>query len=265
MTSNSLTQDFLEKGYFVTQNSFSKKDIKNMQVRIEDIILGKFKKLGRRFQTHTDSLVYDGLPKTKMEYRGPNVVYSKISDLEYDDCFLKILQSKWMSKVLTRFLGDTISILRFGMIVKPPFGGTPIPWHQDTCLDWPTTLPPGLAIWFPLDKATSSSGTLQVIPESHKNGVIGRGHLLPKNMKKKYAPQNKILDVEINSGDCLFFHPALLHRSGINQTKTSRRALNIVLIAGNSIHTGKQLSYPMLKGSEQLEPNKVLELSSVPD
>ena len=265
MTSNSLTQDFLEKGYFVIQNIFSQKDIKNMRLRIDDIILGKFRKLGRRFQTDTDSLQYNGLPTTKTEYRGPDVVYRKISDLEYDDCFLKILQSGGISEVSTHFLGDTISIMRCGVVEKPAFGGTPIPWHQDTCLDWPTTIPPGLAIWFPLDKATSSAGTLQIIPESHKNGAIGRGHLLPQNMEKKYAPRNKILDVELNSGDCLFFHPALLHRSGINQTKTTRRALNVLLIAGNAIHTGKQLPYPILKGSEQLEPNKVSELSSIPD
>ena len=45
-----------------------------------------------------------------MEYRGPNVVYRKISDLEYDDCFLKILRrSEFQSSDIIGVIHRTMS------------------------------------------------------------------------------------------------------------------------------------------------------------
>lgn len=136
-----------------------------------------------------------------------------------------------------------------------------MPWHQDLSLDWPVSVPPALVIWFPLDVANQSSGSLQVIPGSHKHGVIGRGHLLPEEMEEIYAPTERIVDVNLSPGDCLIFHPGVLHRSGVNTTNSHRRAINAILMHGGAFHTVRKVSFPMLFVDGSLEPSEVKKIN----
>jgi phytanoyl-CoA hydroxylase len=158
-----------------------------------------------------------------------------------------------------------MSIMRVTMMDKPAQGGTPLPWHQDLSTDWPVTEQPALSIWFPLDQANAASGSLQVVRGSHKHGVIGNGHMLHPSMEPEYAPADKIVTVDMQPGDCLFFHPGLLHRSGINRTNAPRRAINAILMPGYSIHTGRLKPYPVLIGLAQLDPNEVATLTKIPN
>lgn len=264
MDISNLMEKFQENGYFIIENGFSPDEINSMRERIEDLAAGKFKMQGRRFQVDTDSGKYEDVSSGEMTYRGPDVAYRKISDLEYDEVFLRELQSDWLKEICLNFVGDIVTILRVTMMDKPAKGGTHLPWHQDISMDWPTVKQPKFAIWFPLDDATAASGTLQVIPGSHKHGMINRGHLLPESLEAELAPKDKIIDVEIKAGSCLFFHPAILHRSGINTTISPRRAVNAILMDGPAIHTTRNKPYPVLFGDGHLRPEVVSELIEIP-
>jgi phytanoyl-CoA hydroxylase len=264
MNSDLYTQAFEESGYFIVRQGFSQRDIQTMRARLEAIVDGMFYKDGRRFQSETDSGKYEDVEKAETGYRGPNVSYRKIADLEYDDLFLSKLQDQWIRDICTRFLGPVTSAMRVTMMDKPARGGTPLPWHQDVSLDWPTQVQPKLAIWFSLDEASAVSGSLEIIPGSHRNGVIGRGHILPNELETKYAPESKILTVETKPGDVLFFHAALLHRSGINISDAPRRAVNAILLPGAALHTRRNKHYPVLHGAGELLPSVVAQLTTIP-
>jgi len=256
-------QDLAEVGYFIVHQGFSLNDILEMRARLDDIVKGKFAKNGRRFQVDTDSGSYEDVGKVAMGYRGSNVAYRKVADLEYDDLFLSKLQSQWIREICAQFLGPMTSVMRVTMMDKPAKGGTPLPWHQDVSLDWPTLVQPELGIWFSLDVASVASGSLQIIPGSHQHGVIGRGHLLPAELENQYAPDGKLVTVETKPGDVLFFHSALLHRSGVNVSDAPRRAINAILMPGHSMHTKRNKPYPVLFGSGELQPHSVAELSKI--
>lgn len=257
-------QDIAKVGYFIVRNGFSQKDILEMRTRLEDIVRGKFAKVGRRFQADTESGRYEDVQKSEMGYRGPDVAYRKIADLEYDDVFLEKLQSQWIKDICAMFLGDVSSVMRVTMMDKPAMGGTPLPWHSDVSLDWPTIVQPELGLWFSVDEATEASGSMQVIPGSHRHGMIGRGHLLAMELEAQYAPSNKVVTVEMKPGDCLFFHASLLHRSGVNTSNTPRRAVNAILMPGHVMHTARQRPYPVLHGEGQLSPVDVAAMTKVP-
>ena len=258
-------QELAEHGYFMVRQGFTPKDMQEMKARLKDIVSGKFAKEGRRFQTDTESGRYEDLEKSEMGYRGPNASYRKIADLEYDEVFLTKLQSRWIRDICARFLGPVTSVMRVTMMDKPAKGGTPLPWHQDVSLDWPTSVQPELAIWFSLDEATAASGSLQVIPSSHKEGVIGRGHLLASELESQHAPQSKVVTIESQPGDVLFFHAALLHRSGVNVSDAPRRAINAILMPGAAIHTRRNAPYPVLHGVGELQSVDVMRLNSIPN
>lgn len=265
MITNKIIDEFSDKGYFIIDKAFSQSAICEMRHRLEEIILGNFSKRGRRFQVEASSGDYGDVNYTDMSYRGPDAIYRKIADLEYDDVFLQNFQQLWFQEICDKLVDDAVSIMRVTMMNKPPHSGTPLPWHQDLSVEWPVSIPPALVFWFPLDEANSASGSLQIIPESHKHGVIGNGHLLAKSMENEYAPIEKIIDVNMSPGDCLIFHPGILHRSGINRTDESRRAINVILMPDGAQHTGKKRPYPLLTGKGKLEPSKVKTLTSLPD
>ena len=264
MSSDSYTQELVEHGYFMVRQGFTPTDIQDMKTRLEDIVRGQFAKDARRFQIDAESGRYEDVEKSEMGYRGPHAVYRKIADLEYDDVFLARLQSRWIRDICELFLGPVTSVMRVTMMDKPARGGTPLPWHQDVSLDWPTPVQPELAIWFPLDEATVASGSLQVIPGSHRHGVIGRGRLLPTESEPHYAPEGQVVTVEVQPGDVLFFHAALLHRSGVNVSDAPRRAVNAILIPGLAMHTRRNKLYPVLHGEGQLLPADVALLTAIP-
>ena len=263
MKSDRYAQDFAELGYFIVRQGFSQADMQDMRIRLEDIVKGRFSKDGRRFQLDTESGRYEDVEKADIGYRGPDVAYRKIADLEYDEVFLAKLQSEYIRDICAQFLGPVTSIMRVTMMDKRAMGGTPLPWHQDASLDWPTHVQPELAIWFSLDNATADSGSLQLIPGSHHHGVIGRGHLLPAELAAQYAPNNKIVTVEAEPGDVLFFHSSLLHRSGVNISQAPRRAVNAILMPGNAMHTRRKIPYPVLHGTGELRPADVAKITAL--
>ena len=242
----------LDNGFFIVKKGFSKKDISDMKKRLDDIIKGKVVYEGRRFQEETKKNVYQNINKLKVQYQGPKVDYRKISELEHDDIFLSKLKKPWIRQICTTLLGETCSILRTTMMNKTPSKGSKLPWHQDVSKNWPTSTQPELAIWFSLDPLNENNGTIEVINESHKHGIIGEGHMLNEDLLDVYAPSNKIKKIIIDIGDVLFFDAHLLHRSGINKTNLQRRAINIILMPGTVKHTKNKNNYPVLFGDNEL-------------
>ena len=256
---------YIENGFFIVKNGFSLNQINCMRKRLDQIIEGSITCKGRRFQEETASGRYEDVSKTIVGYKGGNTKYRKISDLEYDEIFLKSLQSSWIRTICNYFIGETTSLMRVTMMNKPPFSGTELPWHQDVSKYWPTLIQPKMAIWFSLDPLSKISGSLQVIPSSHKHGVIKDGHMLDEEDTKKYAPSKKILTIKINVRDVLFFDSKLLHRSGTNKTQSNRRAINGIFLPGVVKHTISKLNYPIIFGENELNPSKVAKLKSIPN
>jgi len=95
------------------------------------------------------------------------------------------------------------------------------PWHQD----FPYTLgsSDGISIWAPLVDLTGEEGGLDVLPESHKKGILpsyldasGRqGHYVPR--LDSWLKNMKIQNIKVKAGDVIFFSVHLVHRSVPNK------------------------------------------------
>ena len=97
--------------------------------------------------------------------------------------------------------------------------------------------------WYWIDPVGSDSGALEVVVGSHKFGVIGRGHLLSKELECEHAPPDRVTKLLPEEGDLVVFDAALLHRSGVNRTTVPRRAMNVVLISGSVTHTTRGFTF----------------------
>ena len=79
-----------------------------------------------------------------------------------------------------------------------------------------------VVVWIALADIDRSLGTLEVIPKSHKWG------LLESEMTDGYGKINEALNlsdiaaIDVQAGDALFFSTFLVHRSGTNVTDSIR-------------------------------------------
>lgn len=111
---------------------------------------------------------------------------------------------------------------------KPPGCRANIDWHQDFtswyddgCL-FPNMLTMGLA----LEKSTLANGCLQVVPGSHRLGLMNHQETGIFDTRLEAAMERLgVVNCELEQGDAVFFHCNTLHGSGGNESDWSRLML----------------------------------------
>jgi phytanoyl-CoA hydroxylase len=125
--------------------------------------------------------------------------------------------------VLARLIDSRVEFLSVKPVYKSADIGFASPWHQDWQY-WKGT--PKISAWVALDAATVDNGCLRVVPGSHlkswdheqASDDIGFGNRISEEQLAK----ERIVDVEVNAGDALFFHDLLLHASHPNTSGRDR-------------------------------------------
>ncbi len=123
-------------------------------------------------------------------------------------------------------LGDELMLIMSHLIVKPPFDGRRVAWHQDRPT-WPTVDGDDVATaWLALDDADAGNGCMRVIPRSHDRA---------RAIDHSPAP-DAVFDLAVGVG-----------------ADEERRAVDLCLRAGDlSIHDGR-----LIHGSEaNLSPRR---------
>jgi hypothetical protein len=104
---------------------------------------------------------------------------------------------------------------------KPPSVGSAKPFHQDAAyLDG--DLDRYVTVWIALDPATSLNGCLRLVPGSHRVDVDHIGSESQINGPEWSAA---VVDLPLEPGAAIVFHPRLIHASGPNHSQEPRRAL----------------------------------------
>ena len=64
---------------------------------------------------------------------------------------------------------------------------------------WQIDTNPIATVWTALDAATPASGCMQIVPGSHRNGVINEEHWLDEKQVEQFAPAAKVVDLEVDA------------------------------------------------------------------
>jgi len=97
-------------------------------------------------------------------------------------------------------------------------------WRLSTHQDWRSMQGSldATVVWVPLIDINRSLGALEVIPGSHRLGLLrsnmidGYGHV------DEPVDTSRMVPIEVEAGDALFFSALLVHRSGTNITDSIR-------------------------------------------
>ncbi|MES2638675.1 MAG: phytanoyl-CoA dioxygenase family protein [Myxococcota bacterium] len=104
---------------------------------------------------------------------------------------------------------EDVRFLSQRLIVKPPEGRTPLPWHQDFGHS-PLAEPRGALLWIALDDVDGSTGGLRYLSGSH----LGDEPPLGTDAVGPRVPE----------GHVLVHHPQVWHAASSNRSSSWRRA-----------------------------------------
>jgi ectoine hydroxylase-related dioxygenase (phytanoyl-CoA dioxygenase family) len=243
MTANQITpqqwQFYQDNGYLKLGKLLNDADLAALQTRIDQIMLGKAPLDYSRILMQLDSETgkYEDAGSASRGHKGATLNYRKIQDLEFDDLFLEFMERPIFREICAKLYGAQTPIAAFRAMFmnKPAHKGTFLPWHQDrwTHLD----RDPEITLWTALDPATVANGCVQIVPGSHKLGLVNPAHasgFLTPEQAKEHCPPEKIEFLELAPGEAALLHNWLLHASDVNKTDVSRRAFSVCYMDANT-------------------------------
>ncbi|KAF7996023.1 hypothetical protein HCN44_009061 [Aphidius gifuensis] len=207
----------------------------------------------QRFDDYADGKIEKGSITVMRDIADKKLV-NKIQDINHDVVFRRYIENKNILDIVESVIGKNIMAVHNMLISKPPDAGqnsSRHPPHQD--LYYFPFRPANniVATWTAIEPCNVENGCLFVSPGSHRlNKLYPHGY--PKNaiVNKFYhgiqdLPSSMIwIDLEMKPGDTVFFHPLLIHGSGVNKSSRTRKAISCHYAAS-------ECSYIDVKGTFQ--------------
>jgi len=249
-------EHFTENGYARLGQVASDEEFAALRDRTEDITQGRVQHDAMWFQLDLGGEQYKLGPGGK--FAGPSDDYRKIEGWQHDPVHLAYNQHPVFRGVTRQLIGDRVSAYRCMFMNKPARKGTVLPYHQDGGDGWRLSSVDGgdfATVWTAIDRATRANGCVEIVPGSHKLGLLSeRGHVVSEAHIQEHVENHPSVFLELEAGEVVVLHNFLLHRSGGNGSDAARRGYSVCYMAG-AIHRtddAEETPFPMMFGADAL-------------
>lgn len=254
MLTDAQRREWDDLGYVRLGQVMSDAELAGLQERIDEIMMGRVVYDGMYFQMDSASGEYGDL-KFSAGWQGPSLAYRKIQDLERDPRFLNYMQHPTFEGICRQLVGPEISVFRAMFMNKPAHRGTVLPYHQDGGSQWGLDREHFITVWTALDDATAENGCVQIIPGSHKLGLLSdRGHTITAEQEAEFCRDEDSVLLDCRAGESILIHNYVLHRSGVNTIERPRRAFSVVYQNAATRRLVDGQGFPKIFGDGALVP-----------
>ncbi|XP_030006364.1 phytanoyl-CoA dioxygenase, peroxisomal [Sphaeramia orbicularis] len=224
-----------ENGFILIKNLVSDEDIEKFRREFERICLQEVKIPGM--------VVMRDVAIAKSEFVPDQKAVSKLQDFQEDPELFQYCSLPQILKYVECFTGPNIMAMHTMLINKPPDAGKKTsrhPMHQD--LHYFPFRPADRIVcsWTAMETVNRQNGCLVVLPGTHKGTL--KEHDYPEweggvnkmyHGVRDYNPDHPRVHLVMEKGDTVFFHPLLIHGSGMNQTQGFRKAISCHYASGD--------------------------------
>ena len=254
MWSEAKHAQFMAQGYLRLGKVLGDEELVALQGRIDAIMLGEIPYPKMQFQMDGKTGAYEKMEPNTLGNKGASLAYRRITGLEQDPLFLAYMQHPIFRAITAYYMGENVSVFRAMFMNKPAHQGTVLPWHQDIGEGWGLDQNPITTVWTALDDASPKNGCMQVVVGSNNLGILNPNHYTSETDQAKYATADKIIDIEAEAGEAILLHNWLMHRSGVNQTGSPRRALSVAYMDASTRKMRTAQTFPVVFGENALQP-----------
>lgn len=253
---------YFRRGYLHLGQLVDAAELDRLRERADDLATGRVLNPQVQVQLDTGGR-YEDLPEVTGQPSGGTLRYRKVQGLETDELFRAVLRSPVLAEVAAHHYGRhaSASLFRAMVMNKPAAQGTVLPWHQDGGDVWALDRDPLVTIWMALDDATAANGCVEVIPGSHRLGLVtAQGSTLSEEDARRYCPENRVHPLEVPAGHAVLLHNWLIHRSGVNPTSRPRRAFTACYLDSRTRNLLTGEHFPLILGESTGPAQPYLEL-----
>ncbi|XP_010864746.4 phytanoyl-CoA dioxygenase, peroxisomal isoform X1 [Esox lucius] len=217
-----------ENGFIVVKGLVSEEDINRFREMFERICRKEVKIPGL--------IMMRDVSNNRSEFIPDQKTVSKLQDFQEEPELFRYCTLPQILKYVECFTGPNIMAMHTMLINKPPDTGEKTsrhPMHQD--LHYFPFRPADRIVcsWTAMERINRQNGCLVVLPGSHQ-GIL-KEHDYPEweggvnkmfHGIRDYNPNHPRVHLEMEKGDTVFFHPLLIHGSGMNKTQGFRKAIS---------------------------------------
>jgi phytanoyl-CoA hydroxylase len=221
---------FYEKhGYILIKNLVPPHRLNIYAQRFLDIVNGRVEK-------QATMLMMRDVTVAKPKGMGEHSI-TKLQDFMDDEVLFQYCAEPAVLSVVESIVGADVKAMHTMLINKPPDtgkGSSRHPPHQDL---WYFPFRPAekiVASWTAMQHIDETNGCLFVVPGSHmgqllkheypSDGIVNKAYHGIQNTSE--ADTKSMVNIVMESGDTVFFHPLLIHGSGRNNSSGFRKAIS---------------------------------------
>lgn len=165
-----------------------------------------------------------------------------------DPFWVRLVSDRRLVDIAELFVGPDIALFASHYIVKPPYSGQEVRWHQDGAF-WPLEPMAVVTLWLAVDRSTPENGCLRVIPGSHTGELAAMREVTDVETvlgKEIAAPvdDSRAVDIVLEPGDIEVHHPNIVHGSNANASPHRRCGLTIRYIPTSTRIVSAEQPYP---------------------
>lgn len=217
-----------DNGYIVIRNLVPKEKL--------DVYRERFEQICRREVEIPGLTIMRDVAIARSEFVPGEQAVTKLQEFQNDDVLFGYCELPEIIKYVQVFTGKEVKAMHTMLINKPPDPGKKTsrhPLHQD--LHYFPFRPADRVVcsWTAMQKVNRENGCLVVLPGTHKGELLQ--HDYPEwegGVNKMYHgvrdfdPNAPRVHLPMDTGDTVFFHPLLIHGSGMNKTKGFRKSIS---------------------------------------
>ncbi|KAH9401356.1 hypothetical protein TYRP_016739 [Tyrophagus putrescentiae] len=220
---------YAEHGYLVLKSLVSQSHLSEYNRRFEEYATGARK-------PSSPELVLLREVSSLADPLSPQTLY-KLNELYVDEVLFGYPVLPAILDAVQSIVGPNIMMINSMLINKPPDKGTKSsrhPLHQDLYYFPFRPADRITCAWTAMERITRENGALVVVPGSHRGGLLrheapqwaGGVNLHFDGIADYQSLAEKRVHLAMDPGDCVLFHSALVHGSGVNRTAGFRRAIS---------------------------------------
>ena len=166
---------------------------------------------------------------------------------ERNPTFKSQLEFPRTARIASELIGcERVRVFHDHLIVKPPHGGSTIPWHRDLP-NWPVAEPRAVSCWLALDDVTVESGAMRFMPGGHKEPISPSIDFL--NEAKDWGEREaEAVTVPVAAGSAVFHHCLSWHTSPPNQSDSWRRAYITICMDATCTYAPERADWHPMSG-----------------
>lgn len=217
-----------DNGYIVIRNLVPKEKL--------DVYRERFEQICRREVEIPGLTIMRDVAIARSEFVPGEQAVTKLQEFQNDDILFGYCELPEIIKYVQAFTGKEVKAMHTMLINKPPDPGKKTsrhPLHQD--LHYFPFRPADRVVcsWTAMQKVNRENGCLVVLPGTHKGELLQ--HDYPEweggvnkmyHGVREFDPNAPRVHLPMNTGDTVFFHPLLIHGSGMNKTKGFRKSIS---------------------------------------